>query len=76
MPALKNKQKILQLVDEVPEDKLSKVVSLMEELRRPEKEKIPKNYKAIYEALGKFKDTMPSSEDFLKRKQEDKLLDR
>lgn len=76
MPVLKNREKILQLVDEVPEEKLGKVVSLMEELKRPVKKKIPKKYKAIYEALGKFKDTMPDSEDFLKRKLEDKLLDR
>jgi DNA/RNA-binding domain of Phe-tRNA-synthetase-like protein len=74
MTALRNKEKILQLVDEVPEEKLGRVVSLMEELKKPEKKKIPNKYKAIYEALGKFKDTMPSSEDFLKRKQEDKLL--
>jgi len=76
MPALKNKEKILQLVDEVPQEKLGKVVSLMEELKKQETKKIPKKYKAIYEALGKFKDTMPGSEDFLKRKQEDKLLDK
>lgn len=76
MPALKNKEKILQLVDEVPEEKLGKVVSLMEELKRPDKKKIPKKYKAIYAALGKYKDTMPDSEDFLKSKREDKLLDR
>lgn len=76
MPAIKNKEKILELVDEVPEEKLGKVVSLMEELKKPIKKKIPKKYKAIYDALGKYKDSMPSSEDFLKRKLDDKLLDR
>ena len=76
MPVLKNKERILQLVKEVSEEELGKVVSFIEELKKPEKEKIPKKYKAIYDALGKYKDSMPSSEDFLKRKQEDKLLDR
>lgn len=76
MYPIKNKEKILQLVDEVPEEELGKVVSLMEKLKKPNGKKIPEKYKAIYDALGAFKDTMPSSEDFLKRKQEDKLLDR
>lgn len=76
MPALKNKEKILQLIDEVPEEKLGKVVLLMEGLKSPDKKKFPKKYKAIYDALGKYKNTMPSSEDFLRRKREDKLLDR
>ena len=76
MPVVKNKEKILRLVEEVPEEMLGKVVLLMEELKRPDKKKIPKKYKAIYAALGKYKDTMPDSEDFLRRKREDKLLDR
>lgn len=76
MPALKNKEKILQLVDEVPEEKLGKVVSLMEELKRSVKKAIPKKYKAIYEIMGKYKDSMSSSEEFSKLKQEEKKLDR
>ena len=76
MQAIKNKEKILQLVDEVPEEKLGKVVSLMEELKKPEQKKIPKKYKAIYDAMGAFKDIMPSSEEFLNRKQKDKVLDK
>jgi DNA/RNA-binding domain of Phe-tRNA-synthetase-like protein len=76
MPAVKNKEKILRLVDEVPEEELGKVVSLMEKLKKPVEKKIPKKYKAIYDAMGAFKNSMPSSEEFLKRKQEDKLLDR
>lgn len=76
MPALKNKEKILRLVDEVPEEKLGKVVLLMEELKRPEAKKVPKKYKAIYEIMGKYKDSMSSSEEFSKRKQEEKKLDR
>ncbi|MEO8852542.1 MAG: hypothetical protein ABI359_02110 [Ginsengibacter sp.] len=76
MPAIKNKEKILQLVDEVPEEKLGKVVSLMEELKKPEQKKIPKKYKAIYDAMGKYRNSMSGSEDFAKRKQEEKKLDR
>jgi Sec-independent protein translocase protein TatA len=62
-------------VNEVPEIKLGKVVSLMEKLIKP-KNKIPKRYKAIYDAMGSFKNTMSSSEEFAKRKQQEKLLDR
>ena len=76
MPAIKNKEKILQLVNEVPEDQLGKVVSLMEKLKKTSETKIPAKYKAIYEAMGSFKNSLPSSEEFMKRKQEEKLLDR
>lgn len=76
MQAIKNKEKILQLVDEVPEEKLGKVVSLMEELKKPEQKKIPKKYKAIYDAMGKYRNSMSDSQDFAKRKQEEKKLDR
>ncbi|MBA3674418.1 MAG: hypothetical protein H0W75_05580 [Chitinophagaceae bacterium] len=75
MSVVKNKEKILQLVNEVPETELGKVVSLLEKLKKPAK-KIPEKYKAIYEAKGIFKDCLSSSEDFAKRKQEEKLLDR
>ncbi len=75
MPAIKNKEKILQLVNEVPEQELGKVVSLLEKLKKPNK-KIPEKYKAIYEAMGSFKDCMSSSEEFARRKEEEKLLDR
>lgn len=76
MPALRNKEKILQLVDEVPEEKLGKVVSFMEKLKKPETKKVPEKYKAIYEIMGKYKDSMSSSEEFSKRKQAEKKLDR
>ena len=35
MTAIRNKEKILRLVDEVPEEELGKVVSLMEKLKKP-----------------------------------------
>lgn len=76
MPALKNKEKILRLVDEVPDEELGKVVSLMEKLKKPKKKNIPEKYRAIYEIMGSYKDSLSSSEEFAKRKQEEKLLDR
>lgn len=71
MPAIKNKEKILQLVNEVPEKELGKVVSLMEKLTKSPNEKNSEKYKAIFEIKGKFKDCLSSSEDFAKRKQEE-----
>lgn len=76
MTAIKNREKILQLVNEVPEEQLGKIVSLMEKLKKPVRKKIPAKYKAIYDAMGSFKNSLPSSEEFMKRKQEEKLLDR
>ena len=76
MPAIKNREKILQLVNEVPEEQLGKVVSLMEKLKKPKKKNIPEKYKAIYEMAGAFKNSLSSSEEFSKRKQGEKLLDR
>ncbi len=75
MPAIKNKEKILQLVNEVPEQELGKVVSLLEKLKKPAK-KISEKYRSIYEAKEIFKDCLSSSEDFANRKQQEKLLDR
>lgn len=76
MPPLKNKEKILRLVDEVPEKELGKVVSLMEKLKKPALKKVPEKFKAIYEVMGKYKNKLPSSEEFSKRKKEEKKLDR
>ncbi len=45
-------------------------------IEKIKEEKRQKYLEAIKEGRGKYKDTMPSTEDFLKRKQEDKLLDR
>jgi len=76
MPAIKNKDKILRLVDEVPDEELGKVVSLMEKLKIPRTKKIPEKYKTIYEIMGKYKNSVSSSDHFSKRKQEEKKLDR
>lgn len=76
MTAIKNREKILQLVNEVPEEQSGKVVSLMEKLKKPVRKKIPEKYKVIYELMGKYKDSMSSSEEFSRRKQQGKLPDR
>ena len=54
----------------MPEESMAKIVSLIEE------EKKKAWLKAIDEAHGKFKDSLSSSEDFMKRKEEEKSLDR
>ena len=61
---------------EVPEKELGKVVSLMEKLKKPTLKKIPEKFKAIYEVMGKYKNKLPSSEEFMKNKADEKLLDR
>ncbi len=76
MPPLKNKEKILHLVDEVPEKELGKVVSLMEKLKKPALKKVPEKFKAIHNAMGSFKNSMRSSEEFMKSKADEKLLDK
>jgi len=48
----------------------------MEKLKKPKKKNIPEKYRAIYEIMGSYKDSLSSSEEFAKRKQEEKLLDR
>ncbi len=65
-------KKILELIKNIPEEELSKVVTMIEKMKE---EKRQKYLEAIREGLGKYKDTMPSTEEFLKRKHEDKLLD-
>ncbi len=66
-------EKILELIKNISEEELSKVVSLIEKIKE---EQTKKYLDAIKEGRGKFKDVLSSSEDFMKRKQEEKLLDR
>lgn len=66
-------EKIVELIKTIPEDELPQVVSLIEKIKE---EKTQKYLRAIEEGFGKYKDTMPPTEEFLKRKREDKLLDR
>ncbi len=66
-------EKILDLIKNISEKELPKVVSLIEKIKE---EQTKKYLDAIKEGRGKFKDVLSSSEDFMKRKQEEKLLDR
>lgn len=61
----------------LPEEELPKVISLLDRLEEEEKKKRIENYrKAIDEAAGKFKHIPGSVDDFMKRKEEEKKLDR
>jgi hypothetical protein len=66
-------EKILDLIKTIPEDELPNVVSLIEKVKE---EKTKKYLQAIEEGRGKFKHILSTTEEFLKRKHEDKLLDR
>ncbi len=66
-------EKIFELIKNIPEEELLQVVTMIEKIKEGKRQKY---LKAIKEGLGKYKDTMPSTEEFLKRKHEDKLLDR
>lgn len=63
-------EQILKLLENMPEESLAKIISLIEE------EKKKTWLKAIDEAHGKFKNSLSSTEGFMKRKEEEKLLDR
>ena len=65
-------EKILDLIKTIPEDELPNVVSLIEKVKE---EKTKKYLEAIEEGYGRYKDVLPSTEEYMKRKREDKLLD-
>lgn len=68
------KEEVLKRVSLLPEHQLAKVVSLIETLEAEENKK--KDYlSAIEELCGKYRDSLPSTEDFMRRKQEEKELD-
>lgn len=70
-------EEILQAFEELPEEQLAKVVSLVGKLREEEKTKKIDGYrKAIEEARGKYKHLPGSVDDFMRRKEEEKKLDR
>ena len=66
-------EKILDLIKNISEKELPKVVSLIEKIKE---EQTKKYLDAIKEGRGKFKDILSSSEELMKRKQEEQLLDR
>jgi len=63
-------EQILKLLENMPEESMAKIISLIEE----EKKKAQK--KVIEEICGKYADVPTSSEEFARRKEEEKLLDR
>ena len=61
-------EKILELIKNIPEEELSKVVSLIERRNM--------QYTAIRELCGKYSYVKTSSDEFAARKAEEKKLDR
>lgn len=73
----KYEEEILRKVQALPETELPKVISLLDKLEEEEKKKRIEGYrKAIEEARGKYKYLPGSVDDFMRRKEEEKKLDR
>jgi hypothetical protein len=66
-------EQIMELIKTIPEEELPQVVSLIEKIKE---EKTQKYLIAIEEGFGKYKHVLTSSDDFARRKQEEKLLDK
>ena len=66
-------EKILDLIKNIPDEELPKVVSLIERIKE---EQTKKYLAAIEEGYGKYKDSLSPLDEFMKRKHEEKLLDR
>ncbi len=66
-------EKIQELIKKVPEEKLSEVISLIEKLNQDKQERY---LEIIKQSRGMFRDVLPSTEDFIQLKQQEKLLDK
>lgn len=64
---------ILELIKNIPEEELEGVVSMIEKVKKQKEEKY---IEAIKQGQGKFSNVLSSTEEFMKRKQDEKLLDR
>lgn len=64
---------ILELIKNIPEEELEGVVSMIEKIKHQKTEKF---IEAIKQGQGRFKNVLSSTEQFMERKQEEKLLDR
>ena len=64
---------ILELIRNIPEEELEGVVSIIEKIKQ---QKTEKYIEAIKQGQGRFKNVLSSSEEFMKRKKQEKLLDR
>ena len=71
----KYEEEILRRVQSLPEEQLARVISLLDKLAEEEKKKRD-SQKAIEELRGKYKDVLSSTEEFMRRKEEEKKLDR
>ena len=71
----KYEEEILQKVHHLPDEQLSKVVSLLDKLAAEESKK-KDQLAAINELRGAFKEQLSSTEEFMLRKREEKKLDR
>ena len=67
---------IMRRVEQLPEEQLAKVVSLIDQLEEETKREKQADYlKAIAELRGKYQAELSSVDDFMKRKEEEKRLD-
>ncbi len=64
---------ILELIKNIPEEELAGIVSMIEKIKQQKTEKF---IEAIEQGRGRFKDILSSSEQFIERKQKEKLLDK
>ena len=71
----KYEEEILRRVQDMPEEQLAKVISLMDKVQEESESKKQDYQKAIAELRGKYKHSMSSTEEFTKRKEEEKRLD-
>ena len=60
-------EKILELIKNIPEEELPQVVSMIEKRNL--------HFQAVQELCGKYAHLPTSSDEFARRKQEEKLLD-
>lgn len=65
-------EKIAELINTLPDDELEGLLVYMENLRAKKKEQ---TLKFIHELAGKYKGKLSSTEEFSRRKQEEKKLD-
>lgn len=70
----KYEEEIFKKVHRLPDEQLPKVVSLLDKLEE-EEQKNAEYSKTIKELRGKYKDQLSSTEEFMRRKAEEKELD-
>ena len=66
-------EKITALMQVMPEEELNGILVYMEEVNKRVRDARQKHLDSI---VGKYKDVLSSTEEFMRRKQEEKKLDR